>query len=424
MKLIGIHTGEKIGKNFNTGIFIKPVIEDFFKNLKLKSKKLEDKFEDKSLFEDKIKDKIEDKGIFEDKFNNQLFYNNLSKIQKSENFDKSNNEYLDKNLKSKSNQIFYYFIFCLSFLKGISINFFIIWILGIAEKNGIYFSFMIIFFLDIFFGIILKIMELFLNHKIILILSLCLLPLTEKLITSSFFYIIPYFDDKIIHEINKGEIFANIIWFFFLDINVLLSERIRLINFNIIFTLFFILIIFCVIYFIKNNSKLNEIKNKEESNILIKFDYFKKNLILNLFLLINFSITFSFFPLFIAYYLEDVKLRIIFILGDIIGRFFGKFLEESFFKPIIFFRFLFFIYVLFSSEKYNNEKQLENLIKMLILVVLSGSLTSIGYYIPVKKKNKSEKISLLYYLKLGKYYIINLLLCLEEKNIKKQKYYL
>jgi len=139
MKLIGIHTGEKINKNFNTGIFIKPVIEDFFKNLKLKSKKLEEKFEDKSLFEDKIeekiKDKIEDKGIFEDKFNGQIFYNNLSKIQKSEIFDKRNDEYLDKNLKSKSNQIFYYFIFLLSFLKGISVNFIFFWILGIAEEN-------------------------------------------------------------------------------------------------------------------------------------------------------------------------------------------------------------------------------------------------------------------------------------------------
>ena len=61
--------------------------------MKLKCKKLEDKFEDKSLFEDKIdekiKDKIEDKRIFEDKFNSQNNYNNLSQIQKSENFDKN-----------------------------------------------------------------------------------------------------------------------------------------------------------------------------------------------------------------------------------------------------------------------------------------------------------------------------------------------
>ena len=48
--------------------------------------------------------------------------------------------------------------------------------------------------------------------------------------------------------------------------------------------------------------------------------------------------------------------------------------------------------------------------EIFILGLLSGSLTTIGYYIPIQKVNKEEKLSLLYYLRTGKYYVIYLLI--------------
>ena len=54
----------------------------------------------------------------------------------------------------------------------------------------------------------------------------------------------------------------------------------------------FIIIIFIFIYYYK----LEDLKKEEESNTIIKYQYFSENFILNYLLFINYSITFSTFP--------------------------------------------------------------------------------------------------------------------------------
>ena len=92
----------------------------------------------------------------------------------------------------------------------------------------------------------------------------------------------------------------------------------------------------------------------------------------------------------------------IFILSDILGRFLGSKMNENFFKPLLFISclYFFFLWIAFESFEFLTFQTI------LYLGLISGSLTTIGYYIPANKKNKEEKISLLYYLRKGKYYII------------------
>ena len=165
-----------------------------------------------------------------------------------------------------------------------------------------------------------------------------------------------------------------------------------------------ILSLICIILIIKNWYKLDELKNKEESNIKIKFEYFTKNIILNFFLYINYSITFSVAPAFFILFLCKKSIYI-YILSDTIGKLLGKKLNENFFKPLIFIRYIFCLYLKISFD----ENKPFSFNEIFILGLLSGSLTTIGYYIPIQKVNKEEKLSLLYYLKKGKYYIIYLL---------------
>ncbi len=82
------------------------------------------------------------------------------------------------------------------------------------------------------YGIILYAIQLFINNKIILALSIFLVPffhirlesttfsflffllspyLSVKFITSSFFHVLPFFDPKIIRYLSIGEVLANII---------------------------------------------------------------------------------------------------------------------------------------------------------------------------------------------------------------------
>lgn len=151
-------------------------------------------------------------------------------------------------------------------------------------------------------------------------------------------------------------------------------------------------------------------KQKEESNIKIKFDYFKNNLILNIFIYINYSITFSTTPIFFIMLLYHRYLYI-YVLSDTIGRLLKIILKDNIFIPLIIIRYLFCIYLYIYFE----ENKIFTYAQLIILGLLSGSLTTIGYYIPIKKANKEEKISLLYYLKSGKYNIIHLLIE-DEKN--------
>ena len=143
---------------------------------------------------------------------------------------------------------------------------------------------------DIIFGIILKIIQIFFNenHKIILMLSLIIqwipfFPL--KIMISSSYQIIPFFNNKILNGIIIGEIIGRVYYIDFV------KEKPK-----IIMTV--ILSLICIILIIKNWYKLDELKNKEESNISIKLEYFKNNIIINFFLYINYSITFSLVPAF------------------------------------------------------------------------------------------------------------------------------
>lgn len=260
----------------------------------------------------------------------------------------------------------------------------------------------LLFIFDIICGIILIIIQVFFNenHKILLILSLLIqiIPLFPlKVMISSFYQIIPFFNNKILNGIIIGETIGNVYYF---NLAKELPQVIKL----IIFILTVILTLICIILIIKNWYKLDELKNKEESNIKIKFEYFTKNIILNFFLYINYSITFSVAPAFFILFLCKKSIYI-YILSDTIGKLLGKKLNENFFKPLIFIRYIFCLYLKISFD----ENKPFSFNEIFILGLLSGSLTTIGYYIPIQKVNKEEKLSLLYYLKKGKYYIIYLL---------------
>ena len=128
---------------------------------------------------------------------------------------------------------------------------------------------------------------------------------------------------------------------------------------------------FC--FYIKNFYKLDELKLKEESNVVIKFDYFKNNFILNFLILINYSITYSILPKFILIY-TDKKYLYMFTVSDIVGRILGKKLNEDVFMPIIFFRFFIF---LFTYSNYDENELIINLIEIFILGLFSGLLTTL-----------------------------------------------
>ena len=159
--------------------------------------------------------------------------------------------------------------------------------------------------------------------------------------------------------------------------------------------------IISTILIIKNFYKLDQLMKKDELYIKKKFDYFKKNIILNFILYFNYSISFS--TTFILLIMKTNKKNMyIFILSDILGRFLGSKMNENFFKPLLFISclYFFFLWIAFESFEFLTFQTI------LYLGLLSGSLTTIGYYIPANKNNKEEKISLLYYLRKGKYYII------------------
>ena len=386
-KLIGIHKGHKGNKSFNLGTFIKPIIEDFFNNIDFKKINFNDDFENEININNELKNLIKNKE--------KLINNNIDKSNKI----KKN----DKIVKDKDNTSIYYLVLFLSILK--QFNFFVLMLFIFDQAKVIDFSLFlfIIFICDIFCGIFLKIIQIFFNenHKVILILSFIiqLIPFFPlKVMISSFYQIIPFFNNKILNGIIIGETIGNVYYF---NLAKELPQVIKL----IIFILTVILTLICIILIIKNWYKLDELKSKEESNINIKFEYFKKNIILNFFLYINYSITFSLAPAFFVIYLYKKSLYI-YILSDTIGKLLGKILNENFFKPLILIRYIFCFYLKISFEK----KEEFSFNEIFILGLLSGSLTTIGYYIPIQKVNKEEKLSLLYYLRTGKYYVIYLLI--------------
>ena len=103
---------------------------------------------------------------------------------------------------------------------------------------------------------------------------------------------------------------------------------------------------------------------------------------------LNYTITFSIVPLILLYNSER-KFVYTFTITDIFGRFLGLKLGEECFGPFIFARILLGMFIFNSYEK--------DLWKYFILIeiffwgLLSGALTSIGYYISIKKENKKRK---------------------------------
>ena len=263
-------------------------------------------------------------------------------------------------------------------------------------------------------------MECFLNIKsLLLIISILLknfipyLPIT--ILISSYFHYFPFYDNKVIDKIIQGEMIANIFNIFFannnnplfigmhLNLEYLSNNYIEL----YIYLIIIILSIVSIIIIVYNYIKIDKLK-EEESQSEISLCYFQKDIVQNSLLFINYSYTFSVFPLiFISKTLP--MFEYIFIFSDIFGRFLGlKYFNEYCYKPLVLFRFIFGIYLLFAFDI--KDDAIINSIKIIILGLLSGFLTSIGYYVPIKKESEPEKNSLLYYIKSGKYYLIYLLM--------------
>ena len=95
-----------------------------------------------------------------------------------------------------------------------------------------------------------------------------------------------------------------------------------------------------------------------------------------------------------------------------IGRLSYKILNKKFYTPAVFFRFIIGIFTYFSFTIENFSFYIE----IFLLGILSGSSTSIGYYLPLNTENEKEKDNLLYYVKNGKYYAIKLLIDNNNKN--------
>ena len=311
------------------------------------------------------------------------------------------------NAKQEDKTFVYIFVFFVSFLKEFELLFPIIIFTEtntVKDINNTFKKSVIeLFVYDIVFGIALKIIECFLTHKIILLLCIFLPIVSLKMIISSFFHSIPFFNDKIIININKGEVLARIM---ILILGLLLKKDINL--FVLIFgrtilIIFLLIAVITFIFIIIYYNKLEELKKKEESSTKIKYEYFSRNFILNYLLFINYSITFSTFPLLKLYFVGEQFCKV-FIIGDIIGRYLSsltEILNETYYRATFFFRLIYFIYIICT---FDNEQK-SGLIHSFLLGIISGSLTFIGYCIPVRKKNKKEKMSLLHYLKLGKYNI-------------------
>ena len=263
----------------------------------------------------------------------------------------------------------------MSFVKEFQIILPILFFENMPSQDSFYLILFLLFLYDIFFGIVLKIIECFLSNKIILSLSICIPFVFLKMIISSFFHVIPFLDDEIIININKGELFARII-ILLIGHYYKYHKYLIVINWILLASyipISFISIIFIIIYYYK----LEDLKKEEESNTIIKYEYFSENFLLNYLLFINYSINFSTVPLYIIKFFGK-QFLIAFCIGDIIGRYLSsstKHLNETHYKPIIFFRFFYCIYLKFTFDG--------SLIHSFLLGILSGSLTFIGYSIPV-----------------------------------------
>jgi hypothetical protein len=388
-KVLGIHTGSLPKKKVNTGIFFKPIVEDFFNK---KYKDLEKKYNN-----------IEKKQY-------QNVYNDNKKYEK-----------INKNLDFFHKNSLYYLILFLSICFNCNMYKALIPpYIFICKKSDFdikMFCYFMFICLDIIFGIILFIAEKFINYRIIILLSLIILlyegPLNItnffglKMLKTAIFNIIPIWNINIIYEINIGEVISNFILLFIYH-RIEEKEEDLIINYGAKI-LNSVIIIYTLIIIIFNNSLFSKLREKEKEKIksnIYKLYYFKKKWIFYLLIASNYCFTFSFYPL--IYFLNtyySVNKYILFAIFDLLGRILAiliyKKINKDLFKSIVFFRFIiFFIVPIFL------DNEAIEMIIFLIVSTLSGFCTSFSYYYLLKIKNESKRDNFIYLLKLGKYLMI------------------
>lgn len=408
-KVIGIHNGCVEKKKVNTGVFFKPIIEDFY-NLKFK--------------------------------NVEKMFNNINKIKYANIYNyNQNNKLLDKNLDLSSNPnptSLYYLILFLSICHNCNMYKDLAYIIFLINHKGnefelrLYYYFLIICG-DIILGILLFISEKFLDHITIIFLSLFLFffnfPLSSiihfiglKSIKSSIFYIIPNWNNQIINAINRGEIIANIILIFIYskievkDRDPAYKEEDKYIyyGYNILNSL---TIIYTLTIFIYNYSLFNKISEKEKKKMKLNsynINYIKKKSIFNILIILNYSFSFSFYPLidFLNNYRFTKNAYILFIIFDIVGRslaiLINKFISKGIFKATVFFRFILF----FILSKFLDEEAdiIYEYLYIVVMGILSGICSSFAYYYPLNIKKEAKRDNFIYFLKSGKYYLFSKLL--------------
>ena len=158
-------------------------------------------------------------------------------------------------------------------------------------------------------------------------------------------------------------------------------------------------IIYTLITFIYNYSLFNKISEKENKKIKFNnydINYIKKKSIFNSLIILNYSFSFSFYPL-IDFLGDDTKnAYILFIIFDIIGRssvmLINNIINKGIFKAAVFFRFiLFFILSKFLDEE---KVTIYEYLYIATIGILSGICSSFAYYYPLSiKKKQKEKLS-------------------------------
>ena len=407
-KIIGIHNGCVQKKKVNTGVFFKPIIEDFYN---LKFKMVEKMFNN---------------------YNNANQYANISNYNLNNNNNKSLIKKLDSSLGTYQNSLYFLILF-LSICFNCNMYKDLSFIITFLHDKRNYFGIQLFFYFliicgDIILGILLCIIEKFLDHRIIISLSLFLFFFNFKLSTylhflglkmlkSSIFYIIPNLNNQIINAINGGEIIANIIL-------IIINPKIKVGEYDpldkekdiYIYYGYNILNILTIIYtltiFIYNNSLFNKISEKEKEEIKLNnynINYIKKKTIFNILIILNYCFSFSFYPLidFLNNYRFTKNAYILFIIFDIIGRslamLINKFINKGIFKAVVFFRFI--IFFILSKFLDDEEVIIYEYIYIATIGILSGICSSFAYYYPLYIKKETKRDNFIYFLKSGKYYL-------------------
>ena len=391
-KVIGIHKGYNDKKNYNIGIFIKPAIDEFYKN--------------------KGKERKEDEDMDKENTGMLTLELKLPEINNIENLSKNNKKILS-------------LIALISFIYTTVINIFIKFIFNKNNSDLAYHLSSLLFFV-IIIEILICIMKCFLNCWINLILSfilempllylffldikkekeeinIFLLPLIISIILlmkSSLWGIIVHFEFEIINALILGEISSNFIFSIFLYItkNLLIEIFIFIFCLVILLTTIGALILFKIKYeFLTNTVKDGE-KEINDLNDELKEKYAIENcnnFINVMSILLNVTLSFSLSPILLFYYKAQYLNLILFIIFDACGKFISKSkkITSNIFRIIIFFKIVFLITVLFI-----NKYQL--LIKFFIFLIgiMSGLSTGYSYSLPMKEEEKLLKKYLLCYM--------------------------